>query len=226
MNRVRIDKEYLIGIETSDLASVLAISLGILILILISSKKIKNKIAKTFSNIFNGYITVILPIIFAIVSSNIQTIFKVVIPILIVFTTISVFLVLKKMGKVSDFDMTDRKERPLYFVIATVLLGLFYLVTLKLKDTMLSTIALNTLITSTVFTVITFFWKISGHMTFLTMTYCSFVYMIPSPFTILLFPIIPFVAWSRVQLKKHTVWQVIAGVLVASLVSILLFTIK
>lgn len=226
MNTVRIDKEYLMGIETSDLASVLAISLGILILILISPENVKRSIAKIFSNIFNGYITLILPLLYAAISSDISTILKIVISLLTAFIPISVFLVLKMMGKVSDFDMTDRKERPAYCISTTILLALLYLATLKLGDTVLSTMALNTVITSAVFTIVTLFWKISGHMTYLTMTYCSLIYLIPSPFVILFFPVIPFVAWSRVELKKHTILQVIAGTLMAFLISILVFTLS
>jgi amino acid permease len=84
-------------------------------------------------------------------------------------------------GKVSDFDMTDRRERPLYCVTTTILLALIYLVTRELGDHTLMSIVFNTLITSTVFTLVTFFWKISGHMTFLTMTYTSLIYLFLLP---------------------------------------------
>ncbi len=224
MNTIRIDKEYLMGIETSDLASVLAVSLGILILILISPEKVKRNIAKIFSNVFNGYITLILPLLYTVIFSDISTISKMLISFVTAISPISIFLILKKMKKVSDFDMTDRKERPAYCVSTTIVFLIIYLITLKLGDTALSTIALNTLLTSGIFTLITFFWKISGHITYLTMAYCSFLYVIPSPYTVLLFPIIPFVAWSRVELKKHNVLQVIAGILLASLISVLVFT--
>jgi membrane-associated phospholipid phosphatase len=62
-------------------------------------------------------------------------------------------------------------------------------------------------------------------MTFLTMTYTSLIYLFPSSLTILLFPIIPFVAWSRVELKKHTVLQVVMGILVSMLISFLVFSV-
>jgi len=224
MNTFRIDKEYLIGIETSDLASVLAISLGILILILISPKKVKTRIARVLSDIFNGYITLILPILYATISSTLPSLYKIVISILITISPITIFLILKSMGKVTDFDMTDRKERPLYCITITLIIGLLYLVTFEQGHSILSTITLNSLIISTVFTFITLFWKISGHMTFLTMTYTSLIYLIPSPFTILLFPIIPFVAWSRIKLKKHTVLQVVMGTLMSAMISALVFT--
>ena len=79
MNIIRIDKEYLMGIETSDLASVLAVSLGILILILVSPSKVKDTIAKIFSNVFNGYITLILPLLYATITSNIDLVSKILI---------------------------------------------------------------------------------------------------------------------------------------------------
>lgn len=223
MNTIRIDKEYLMGIETSDLASVLAVSIGILILILISPEKVKNSIAKIFSNIFNGYITLILPLLYTVISLDIYPVPKILISLITALSPISIFLILKKMKKVSDFDMTDRKERPVYCVTTTIVFLAIYLTTLKLGSTTLSTIALNTLLTSGIFTIITFFWKISGHMTYLTMAYCSFIYLIPSPYVVLLFSVIPFVAWSRVELKKHNVPQVIAGILLASLISVLVF---
>jgi phosphatidylglycerol:prolipoprotein diacylglycerol transferase len=226
MNMLRIDKEYLFGIETSDLASVLAISLGILILILISPKRVKKIIAKIFSDIFNAYLTLILPILYATLCSNINIVPKLVISGLITLTPISVYLVLKGLGKVSNFDITDRKERPPYCITVTLIIGVLYLASLELGNTILSTVVLNTLITSSVFTLITLFWKISGHMTYLTMAYCSFVYLIPSPFTILLFPIVPFVAWSRVELGRHNILQVILGTVIPVLISVLVFTLS
>ena len=224
MNMIRIDKEYLMGIETSNIASVLVISLGILILILISPEKVKKTIAKTFSDIFNGYLTLIIPILVATIFSSGPLIYRIVTSIFISIVPISTFLILKLLGKVSDFDMTDRKGRPLYCTITTLAIALLYLVTLEQGDTALIIITLNTLIISTFFTIVTLFWKISGHMTYLTMTYTSLVFLLPYPFIILLFPLIPFVAWSRIELKKHTVLQVIAGTLTSFAISLLVFT--
>ena len=224
MNAVRIDKEYFMEIESSTLASAAAISLGILVLILISPEKVKNSIAKYFSSIFNGYITEVLPLIYAAFASSIPLIYKIVLSAFSAVMPISVFLVLRMAGIVTDFDMTDRKERPLYCIFTTIFLLILYLATLELGDHTLSVVTLNALAISSVFTVVTFFWKISGHMTFLTMTFCSLVYLIPSPLVFLFFPVIPFVAWSRVELKKHTVPQVILGTLSAMIISILMFT--
>ena len=224
MNTLRLDKEYLMGIETSDLASVLTISLGILIIILISPTKVRTKIARVFSDIFNGYITLIFPTLYATLISTLPSLYKIVISVFISLTPISTYLFLKLSGKVSDFDMTDRKERPLYCVITTLFIGLTYLVTLEQGNSMLSVITLNTFVISSVFTVVTLFWKISGHMTFLTMSYCSLIYLIPSPLVILLFPILPLIGWTRIQLKKHNLLQVVLGTLMPILLSILVFT--
>lgn len=224
MNAVRIDQEYFMGIESSTLASAAAISLGILVLILISPEKVRNSIAKYFSSIFNGYITEVFPVIYAVSISSVPLIYKVVVSAFSAVMPISVFFVLRMAGIVTDFDMTDRKERPLYCIFTTIFLLILYLATLELGDHTLSVVTLNALAISSVFTVVTFFWKISGHMTFLTMTFCSLVYLIPSPLVFLFFPVIPFVAWSRVELKKHTVPQVILGTLSAMIISILMFT--
>ncbi|KKT34555.1 MAG: hypothetical protein UW22_C0071G0001 [Candidatus Gottesmanbacteria bacterium GW2011_GWB1_44_11c] len=67
------------------------------------------------------------------------------------------------------------------------------------------------------FFLITLKFKISGHMWTATLLICMFVYwygwiMVP------LFLMIPLIAWSRLMLKRHTVGEVIGGVVYSIMV--------
>ena len=69
---------------------------------------------------------------------------------------------------------------------------------------------------------ITFFWIISGHMTYSTLLFFTLAYLF-SPYFLLLFLFSPFIAWSRIELEKHNLAQVIAGTLVTALICVLTY---
>lgn len=64
---------------------------------------------------------------------------------------------------------------------------------------------------------ITYFWKISLHAAMTTFFIIMIIYMYGWQFWPLVF-FIPLVGWSRVVLKRHTVWQYIAGCTLAIVV--------
>ena len=135
------------------------------------------------------------------------------------FLPYSFFLISLKIGSISDWDVTKRKERygfniiVLFSVIAC--LFVFYF----LNEKALIYFYLRLLFPYFLYFLITFFWKISGHM------------LVNSIFTLLLYfhfqkPIILFLGillliitgWSRIKLKKHSLAQVVAGALLPFLV--------
>lgn len=70
---------------------------------------------------------------------------------------------------------------------------------------------------------INFAWKISGHGAGVAGPITAFVYVYGAKFALLFLLLVP-MAWARVRLNAHTLWQVTAGSLIAVLVVLLEYT--
>lgn len=160
----------------------------------------------------------------AFVIADIDITYKIIFPILYLVVTIAPFVVLRKMGKISDYEFTKREERPPYFTITTIgYLLLFLLTTFLVKDTILIHVTLAIFTATCVLTIVTLYWKISGHMTYSTLLFFTLLYIFPySTLVPFIFIFTPLIAASRVILKKHTILQVIIGTLVSATISILI----
>ena len=224
MNTLRIDKEYFLIFETSDLLSALFLISGILI-ILNSMKKedIKNTLAKIFSRV----VTLSL-VLFAIISVTLHTklslgyellfvLFSVVIPFLAI-----VFF--KVFGITSDFNVTKREERPKLFVVMGISFLLALLLSFKIGDMRLITIYTTLNLTFVLGFLITLFSKVSFHMIWSILSLFFILYLWQEPYLYLLCLLIPLIGWSRLQLKRHTLKQVIAGALLTLLCIFLVLT--
>ena len=118
-----------------------------------------------------------------------------------------------KTKKMSDTDLTKREERYVLFSVIFVsyilsLLPAWYFGT---KEFFLLEVGV-VLIVAILF-LVTFFWKISAHMLGNVAGLCLVNFLFGWKFWPL-FIILPFVAWSRFTLKKHTFWQLVLGTLV------------
>ena len=184
----------------------------------------KTKIARIISEIFNGFMTMILIPSIAVFISPITIKQKGIFFFLYLLSPILPYLILKKLGKVTDYELTDRKERPPYFSTITILFGIIFFFVIALNVESLTRVTMNLFVVSTVVTIITFYWKISGHMTYSTILFTTLLYLFPgTPTLMFLFLLTPFIAWSRIVLNKHTLTQVILGTLIPLSISILIY---
>jgi membrane-associated phospholipid phosphatase len=124
-----------------------------------------------------------------------------------------IFFAMKKKI-VSNYDLSDRRERP---KVLGVLLAL-EIINLLILRSMVSAQALAPLLvillTLIGFTIITFWWKISGHALAAALATGFIVSWYGWAWWPVLL-IVPIVGWSRVIRKNHTTLQVIAGALYA-----------
>jgi membrane-associated phospholipid phosphatase len=184
----------------------------------------KKKIARIISEILNGFATMLLPVVIATILSDIAPLDKLLIGIYYIFACILPFFVLKSLGRVSDYEFTDRKERPPYFIIQSTLFIIGYIIIRNTGSEELINIAYVQAIITVIFTIVTFFWKISGHMTYGVFFLMTMIYLFPEVrnlYLILLF--IPPLAWSRVALEKHTYLQTVAGTILSLTTSLLIY---
>jgi membrane-associated phospholipid phosphatase len=184
----------------------------------------KTKIARIISEISNGFMTMLLTPVIAIFVSPLDKLNKTIFILTYTLSPILPYLILKKMGKVTDYEFTKREERPPYFTTITILFGIFFLLVTTLNIEIVTKVSLNLFVVSTVITLITFFWKISGHMTYSTILFTTLIFLFPNtPTLYLLFLFTPFIAWSRIALEKHTLSQVTLGTLIPLTISILIY---
>ena len=182
----------------------------------------KKKIARIISEISNGFFTMILTPLLGIAVSSLETKLKILYSLGYLLATILPYLVLKKLGRASDYEFTKREERPPYFVSLSLLFGVLFLLLKSYGIESLTNVSLCIFVVASVITLITFFWKISGHMTYSTLLFFTLAYLF-SPYYLLLFLFSPFIAWSRIKLEKHNLGQVTAGTIVTSIICILIY---
>ena len=175
------------------------------------------KPAKAVSNIFSPTTETLL-IIWLATSLNITFLSPLKVFLISIFFCFVVpfgfFLFLIKIKKISDWDISNRKERYVFNIITFFSIILCFSVFYFLNEKALVYFYMRLLLPFLLYFLITFFWKISGHMLvnsiFILLLYFRFQRSIVLILGILLLIV---VGWSRIKLKKHTLAQVIAGAL-------------
>lgn len=139
----------------------------------------------------------------------------------ILFPTV-VFFILYATKKISDFDITERKQR--YGILAVVnisaFLLLYFLSTQHLAE--LFELTKIVVVITAVSTLITFWYKISFHMTF-SFTFVILINAVLGYHWWFLYLTIPAVFWSRWYLKKHTLSQIALAIVVDGIIISLLW---
>lgn len=185
------------------------------------------RFAKAVSYVFDGS-TLVLPMFFAACFYK-QDNFMKMLPSFIVSSLFAAFipyffiLYLYKFRKLNDLHIPKRRERllPLAVVNISILAGLPVLL-LTDPSKIMKTVYTIYLIGIPIVTLITMFWKISFHSSFITMFSIVFLVIFGgwAVFTILL---IPLVSWARLKLGRHTPAQVFYGIALLGIISLSVF---
>ena len=163
----------------------------------------KQSIATIISRVFDPFI--MLAVVIVVLLSHTRVFIPAFISIVII--PFALFFIAWKTKLVSDWDITDRSQRPMLFwsltaieIINIVVFRLWFLIPM--------------IIAFAVFSLITHFWKISGHAFANALATGILISRFGWHWWPVLF-IVPLVVWSRVVRKNHTLPQVIAGALFA-----------
>ncbi len=138
----------------------------------------------------------------------ITTLFGFIFPILM-------FVIMRKKNLVTDQDALIKEQRTIPFIIATViyLIGLFFLIYFDVSE--ISIAFWFCFISNTIFTIIiNKYWKISIHSMGASGAFGALVFAfgaVALPFIL----IVLLVGWSRIELKCHSLSQVVAGIVLA-----------
>ena len=125
---------------------------------------------------------------------------------------------LKKIGKVSDYNITFREQRflPLLVMIAVNFLG-YELMKQIDAPRIFTGILLFNAVNMVLILLITLQWKISIHLLSLTSS-IALVYLQFGDLAFWFFLLVPVLMWSRIYLKAHTFMQTLVGSMVGFLV--------
>jgi len=224
MNTLRIDKEYFFIFETSDLLSALFLISGILIMLNnMKRESLKNKLAKVLSRA----VTLSL-ILLAVTSIFLHTKLSLEYDLLLLLLSVLIpslsIILFKVLGITSDFNVTKREERVRLFGVMGMTFLLALLLSFKTGDIRLITIYTTLNLTFLLGLLITLFEKISFHMIWSMLSIFFIIYLWQIPYLYLLLLLIPLIGWSRLQLKRHTLRQVILGFLLTSICILLVLT--
>ena len=128
-----------------------------------------------------------------------------------------------KKGKINDWYLTARHDRYSVLLITAFSSLTVFLLALNLgvDKLLLSFIAIG-LFTNAALFLITLFWKISVHTAAAAILALVLIF-IYSSFFVLTFFLVFLIGWARVALRKHTVAQAIAGVLLSTFIFIVIF---
>jgi membrane-associated phospholipid phosphatase len=179
----------------------------------------QNKIARIISTLFvPPSFTIIVFTIFALTleTETLKTVVTILVAFLLGFTApIILFVVLRKRRKIVDLDATVKEERTTPFLISVgfYLIGLVILIFFNVS--IISIAFWFCYISNTLVTIlINKHWKISAHAMGAAGPLAAVTYTF-GPIALLFSVIVFLVGWSRIQLKVHTLPQVLAGVLLA-----------
>lgn len=125
-------------------------------------------------------------------------------------------ILLLRFSKVSNLHLPSKEERliPLCLTLASMVLGTIILYWIGASAPIIW-VCIAYVVNSVVFSVITPLWKISFHTS--VSTSCIIVLaLLVNIHLVWLFVLIPLIAWARVYREKHTLLQVVAGILLAT----------
>ena len=180
------------------------------------------RLAKIISFIFDGsFISIPLFIIICMVLVDdvmaalswalLCLLFGMVLPFLYIFF-------LYRKNKIYDIHIPEKGNRikPLLFTVASYITGLLVLYMLD-APVFLKVIFILSIVSTAILTVITYYWKISLHASWITFVVITFNVLL-GPWMLLLLPLIPIIGWARVKARRHTTPQVILGAGISSIV--------
>ncbi len=168
---------------------------------------------------------ILLPLLFILIvlksglnSNQLKIIFPTVL-LLQVVVPIAYLIIAPRFGWIGKWDMKKKEERRPFFALMLTLNIISLTVIYFFGNKLLFQLNLIFISLLVILFVITIFWKISLHTSFNTgaALIINFLFNWKVP---ILYLIIPIIFWSRLKLKKHTINQLITGIVVTSVITL------
>jgi membrane-associated phospholipid phosphatase len=187
----------------------------------------RERIARLISNIFNPFVVsaVIIVLLAFRDTSSVGEAFKwsaFSIAISVVPVLVAVIWLIRR-NKIDGFFDNTRRQRYIVYIIASALgaIGCGLMWGLKAPELLAVTFTAG-FSELVIFTVINHYWKISLHTAFAAgaVTIVSLVYGVTALWTLVFLPL---VAWARIEMKQHSIRQVVIGALLAAAIVVGIF---
>ena len=130
------------------------------------------------------------------------------------------------LGIFSNFDVSKREQRPLLFSFTAITI-FCYLVSLVILDgpKILFVGVFGFILGLIILFIVNRWIKASVHLGILTST-LLLVCILYRGYFFLSLALIPFLAWSRIRMKEHTPLETLAGTILGTLMTLLVYTIS
>lgn len=146
---------------------------------------------------------------------------------LFIFASVFIFFLLHPKDFFSDFDVSKREKRPMFYAIFLFFAVIYFIVALVIKGLFfpMSIVSLGMILAIVMLELANFYLKVSIHATVV----CSYIVTVGILYGFIAFLAVawmPFaVGWSRVLLKKHTKREVFSGSVLGVLITLLTFAV-
>ena len=131
-----------------------------------------------------------------------------------------------RRGSITDIHMRLREERLRPFLVSIACTGLaWWALRLMGAPSVVPLVAIVTLVQLATMAVITLVWQISIHTMSITSAVVATGILFGVGPALLVSPLVPLVGAARLKLQRHTLAQVIAGILVGALVTVMLYAV-
>ncbi len=188
----------------------------------------KHSLARVLSLVFHPiFFTLLIPflVIYYHTSNVITGLEWMIFSALFLLLAIIVFFFLEPVEFLTDFDLSKRQKRPLFYSIILFFAVIYFIIAILFKGIFfpLSIVALGIILGIVLFEFANFYLKVSIHSA-ISSAYVVTIFLLYGITAGILMCWIPFaVAWSRVVLKKHTKWEIVTGGILGILVTLVTF---
>lgn len=158
-----------------------------------------------------------IPVLFIIVLANADLTYgqaRVLIPtifILDVVVPISYLVFAPRLGLTKSWEINDRMKRTQFYLLVGIMTFLTLVVVYLIGSNVLFAYNLIFFVLVSTYLLINLKWKISGHAAMNTLGISIIVLVYGWHLAWLFLLILPLVYWSRMKLRRHSIWQLLAG---------------
>ena len=128
-----------------------------------------------------------------------------------------------RKGRYTDHHVSKREQRfvPLVFGLSCMALSFVFLYMLGASPVLIATVV-AVIVACWISLVVTRYWKISLHLVGMAGAVTVFILLF-GPRLFVLSPLVILVGWARWQVRAHTLFQALAGTILAVIVTIAIF---
>jgi len=191
----------------------------------------KKRLAKLTSIVFHPILFIIIIPFLVVYHTTADVLYGlkwVIFAIFFLFLFLFVFFLLQPVEFLTDFDLSQKQKRPVFYTISLLFSVVFFIAAIVLKGMFfpLTIVSLGIILGIVVFELANFYLKVSIHTAVATAFVLTFGTLY-GLWAFIAFCWLPFVmVWSRVSQKKHTLLEATTGMVLGGIVTLITFALS